>query len=791
MSSATDVLQERRPTPVPDAVGVEPDVGGASRRNVFIALGVALAAANGMLAAGLYIPFISPAVGAFALLGIPTFLLYTADLARASTTSERLVVSMVLALLALMLAGLVANTVLPHVGVDEPLGGLSTILTVDLLCVTLGACVYRRQPMVYRRPALSLGGADRAVIALALLTVVLSAMGAVRLNNEAGGGLTLVMLAVALATMAVMVACANRLNPNVIALGVFLVSLGLLLMTSLRGWYTTGHDVQREFGLLQDTKLHGNWNAARYRDAYNACLSITILPTIFLRWTRVADPYVYKFFFQVLFAACPVLVFLLARRVASTVIALLATIYFVSFVTFFQDMPMLNRQEIAFLFLVAGLLAVFNPRLPLRARKGWFCIFAVGMALSHYSTTYFTIGVLVLAWGIRVVGRPLRLRRLLRLKDPGAAGHVLAFGMIMVVIAISVTWSWPLTHTQQGLTDTVTATVRSLRSASADSRSSDTSYSIFSTSTPSPAERLGEFRKASVQATADGRRVGRYPSLATVSRYSAPVAATAEVPLTFLGRTLTRFGLDVASFNNTVRQASARFLQLFIGVGVLAFAFTRRRSLNLPVELFFLTIANAVVVLAQVILPVVSVRYGLLRAFLQALLLLNVFLVIGTLAVIPRLLGRARMVVATVLALAFFASSTGIVTQLLGGYEPQLHLNNAGKYYDIYYQHPQDMAANKWFETTTARTDRYVQSEIAGAKGNVQTEIRQPVNKLSDIFPILVRRDAYVVLGYSNVRQQESTATFAGDLVTYKYPLEFLDDTKDLLYSNGSARVYR
>ena len=78
------------------------------------------------------------------------------------------------------------------------------------------------------------------------------------------------------------------------------MSLALLLMTSLRGWYVTGHDVQTEYLVFELTKQLSRWKVSTFPDAYNACLSITILPTMILRWTRVGDPYVFKVLFQVL-----------------------------------------------------------------------------------------------------------------------------------------------------------------------------------------------------------------------------------------------------------------------------------------------------------------------------------------------------------------------------------------------------------------------------------------------------------------------------------------------------------
>ena len=135
----------------------------------------------------------------------------------------------------------------------------------------------------------------------------------------------------------------------------YLLSAALLLMTSLRGWSVTGHDIQLEYRVFQLTAAHGKWDMSTFQNPYNACLSITLLPTQMAALLHVDDPYIYKVFFQLLFAACPVMVFLLARRYFSVRVAVLAVVYFIGFPTFFTDMPFLNRQEMALLFVAAGL----------------------------------------------------------------------------------------------------------------------------------------------------------------------------------------------------------------------------------------------------------------------------------------------------------------------------------------------------------------------------------------------------------------------------------------------------
>ena len=820
MTADAGLLRERFPTitfasprdrqPVAPADGgvLAPDGPRAlSRRAVFRLLGVAVLLANVLLALGVSFHWLTPLLGVVCVIAIPTFLLYGAGVVPAESRAERLGLSCVLTLLGAMLTGLAVNQVLPYVGVTNPLGEVSVILTTDVVLALLGAWCWPRHPSAYVVELPTLGPADRVVLIVGAVIPVLAVAGANRLNNGAGGGVTLVMLVLAGLQMVILLLQRDRLNEGVILSAIFGLSLSLLLMTSLRGWSTTGHDVQQEYLVFALTKSHGAWSMARFRDPYNASLSITILPTMIWQWARLDDAYVYKVIFQVLFAGCPVLVYLLARRVASITLSLLATIYFVSFVTFFQDMPMLNRQEIAFLFLTGILLVLFNDTVSLRVRRQWFCILGVGMVISHYSTTYVAIAVLGLTWVGGVVAKPLldhgrwvgpaRLERLRGLVEQPRKTRALTFGPLAFLILASMLWVGPLTRTDKGLRTTVTAALGALRGDNAGAKSSDTSYNLFSLARPSPAKRLAEYRNATIAATQDGRAGGKYFgeyfSDRVVSSYPTPVVTDANLPLTAVGRALAGIGLNVAAVNHFVRQASAKLLQLLIAGGLVAILFGKRREIAAKPEYVLLAIASMIIVLLQVVLPVLSVDYGLLRAFQQALLILDVVLVVGSLALVPLSFGRWRLGISSALALAFFASSTGILTQVVGGYGAQLHLNNAGTYYDIYYLHPQEASGIAWLKASTT----------AGDLGNIQSEIQTDrytftrvqtltaLNILNDVYPTLIRRDAYVFLGYSNVTKGESTVPYSGDLITYKYPLALLDNNKDLIYNNGGSRVYR
>ena len=168
-------------------------------------------------------------------------------------------------------------------------------------------------------------------------------------------------------------------------------------MTSLRGWYITGHDIQQEYKVFQLTKDNAELGHLAFQDAYNACMSITILPTMFSQMLLITPPYVFKVVYQLMFALCPVIVFLLARASPpSSPSSRRSTSS--AFPTYFTDMPFLNRQEMAYLFVGIGFLVATQPRWSTRRARTWFAVITTGVLLSHYSTNYVFIATIGLGF---------------------------------------------------------------------------------------------------------------------------------------------------------------------------------------------------------------------------------------------------------------------------------------------------------------------------------------------------------------------------------------------------------
>ena len=469
---------------------------------------------NIMVLAKVELPIVRPVLGFWFILIFPSYLLFTTSVWRKCGLQERLGYSVCTVLLVLMLTGLSINEILPLVGVQRPLDAGPIVIASDLMNFSLYVFRSRYPDIVRLRGVFAdFGKQEFRLLVAAALTVVLAVLGANHLNNGASANVTLIALAMVALIGFFSVRWLKFTRESVMSVVIYLVSLSLLLTTSLRGWYVTGHDIQQEYQVFQLTEAHGRWSMAFFQNAYNACLSITILPTELGQIIHVDSPYVYKFFFQLIFALCPVLAYAIARRYFNRGISTLSVAYFVGFPTFFTDMPFLNRQEIGLLFVAVGLLAATNPVWSFRRRQVSLGVAGLGTEISHYSTMYVLVGTLVIALLCSYAGRLFIRPEAARVRPgparpggrrwvPTARGAV-TVGLVAAFISIIFAWGTLATRTTgQVLSD----------GKSAISSGSISLTNSFPVSSFSPETVLGDLRQDGLQEQSRSR-TGHLPSM--------------------------------------------------------------------------------------------------------------------------------------------------------------------------------------------------------------------------------------------------------------------------------------
>jgi len=807
------VAADLPPLPAPVTPRSRPDVAGASWRDssgrdffraefswAMAASACLVLVVNISVIASLRLPpFIGPALGFCFLVVQPVCLLCATSLWGKTSVAERVGLSLTSVLLFLMLAGLAADVVLPLVGLRRPLDPIPVVALGDIL--TIGAYLLRRRYPAERTARIgitALKPEESRLLVGSGIGVALAVLGANRLNNGAGDQLSLAALVTAVLTLVFLLLWRHKIREAATSVVLYLLSLSLLLMTSLRGWFVTGHDIQTEYQVFQLTVAHGRWDIAAFHNAFNACLSITILPAELSRLIGVAGPYIYKVFFQLIFAACPVLVYTIARRYWPVSVAMLASIFFISFPTFFTDMPFINRQEIALIFVAVAILAVTNESWGVRRRSITLVVASAGVEVSHYSSMYLLLGTMLVAW---IMQATMRLHHRSR-RSPGAhagpppwaqAASSVNVRSLLAVCALTFAWGYLATQSAGAVLTDAESAISGLLGHSTGARSSNVGYSLLFWRTPTSQQVLNDYTNAAAKLAEATRRDTTYiapptdPSAHNLRAVSQPL-----LPLTTPGRLLSKVGIPVAGLNSVIRLTAAQIEQLFVGAGIIALLLARRLRKQVGWEFFCLACGSVVGLVAVTILPNLSVDYGVLRVFQQALIIIAPILVTGAMAIF-RPLGDKRAAFATAaIGLGIFISTTGLLPQVLGGYPAQLSLNNSGQYYTNYYMSPADVAGVQWLSGQSGVLPSGMQATHFSNRFLFTTPSTVTGQQfIEDAFPVLLRSHAWVIVDRSILHTDVATASYDGDLIPYRYPTGILRASKNLVYNNGDMEIYR
>jgi uncharacterized membrane protein len=744
------------------------------------------------------LPIARPVLGFWFMVVLPAYLLYTSSAWRRCGLQERVGYSVCSVLFILMASGLLINEVLPLAGVQRPLDPGPIIIVGDL--INLSLYVYRSSHPDTIRPRINFAEFSKQefrLLVAAVLMVTLAVFGANQLNNGASGTVTLIALGIAALIGFFSVRWLRFTRESVISAVIYLVSLGLLLSTSLRGWSITGHDINQEYLVFQLTKVHGHWSMSYFHDAYNACLSITILPTELGQIINADNPYIYKLFFQLLFALCPVLAYALARRYINRGVSTLAVGWFVGFPTFFTDMPFLNREEIALLFVTAGLLAATNPVWSFRRRQVSLGIAGLAIEVSHYSTMYVFVGTLVIALLLSYVGRLfIKPHRAESKSDParryaGRAGRhwvptfkgSLSVGLVIAFIGIVFAWGTLATNTTGHVVSTAEQAITSRT----------ISISAFGSGGGSDASVQAAFLQDGLKARV-GAPAGTYLPWSAVSKAAAPIVDAPLTPLTAVGRELNSIGMPVATVNSLARSLVAYSEELFLAIGLVRlFLRGRREGRLVGGQFFWLAVGCTGMIVLITVVPSIAADYGVLRAFQQGLVFFGPVIVIGSMTVFAPIGEKRARIAASAVCLGFFLFTSTLIPQLLGNNLAELNLNNSGNYYNLYYATPQEANALAWLGAQPGVLDYPIQGSWDYRRWEPTDPSSIVGERVIGNYPTLVYQDGWVILGTLATKSDVSFTLepTTGAIVEFKYPTELLHTYKNLVYTNGGATIYK
>ncbi len=486
---------------------------------------------------------------------------------------------------------------------------------------------------------------------------------------------------------------------------------------------------------------------------------------------------VFKVILQIIFAACPAVLYLLLRKYTHKLGALVGCLLFICYPTFINDSAMLTRQGIAYFFFALALYTLANQRHDMR-NKILFLLCSLGAILSHYSTAYmyvaiFSVAVIcklsIIGW-YRLHKKPLSKKK--------SQQTILSPIFAVALFGMTFLWYTQITATSNGLAATIQKSLSNIPELfSNDNKSSDTSTALLFASKKTQAD-LYQSYLAHTQ-----------PHTKVNAALYVPTLTDDSLPLTPLGKHMSTLGLS-PSIITTLRHNFAKVLQILalFGVAYVTYKlFQRRRSGNLGMDFTALGIAGVMLLALLVVLPVLSINYGILRAFQQALLFLLLPMTL-LLSVIGGWLNRRVMtIVATTSILTLFFLFTGMFAQLLGGTSPSLSMNNSGLYYGLYYGSKADSYSFTWLQNHTPKI-----KDVRAANFNraLMHNPSYPFTR-SGILPSQINEETYVYLDPSQVITGKVYAYYDSSPLIMLFPADYYNGTKNQIYSTATTRIYQ
>jgi uncharacterized membrane protein len=237
---------------------------------------------------------------------------------------------------------------------------------------------------------------EKVAILPALILPLAGTAGVVGVNLGGGSLPLLLFLFIVLGYVSATALQHRRISGLAYAAMLLFVGLSLALLLAFRSSHLIGTDTHFEYYTFMNTFNAGHW-AVFDHSLLDACLSVSILPTIYQAVLAVPPEPMFKALYPILFSCSPLIVFQMSRRYLADHFAYLAGFFFISQL-FFIWVTSNARTAMAVLFFMLALMVLFENRIPKVSKRLLVTLFLMGIVFSHYSTSYIVFILLIFAW---------------------------------------------------------------------------------------------------------------------------------------------------------------------------------------------------------------------------------------------------------------------------------------------------------------------------------------------------------------------------------------------------------
>lgn len=704
----------------------------------------------------------------------PGWLLLGIVRARTQSTLHRFFYSVALSLAYWILGGLLYNNFEFWIGYRQPLAEWPVMMWfyVSLMALIIVHAARNRRS-VYSFSVIRPNKTSLGLMGASLFALLCVIGGANTLNNNGPNYMTITGLLTITTIIAAVFMRFRQVQSWAYPAIIFCIGLALTLLYSLRSWHILGWDINLEYQVFHLTGALGHWSMSNAPGTeYNACLSITLLPTILHRLIGGDPEYIFKLTMQVIFAVVPVGIFALCRQYVRGIYAFMAAVFYMGQTWYIEQMPALVRQEIAFVFFVGMLLVLFDTKLQRLTRWGLGTLFVAGMVVSHYSTTYvwLAIGLLtVVILGSLKITFPSARRRHFRL----------LVALPFLTLGLALLWNSVYTQTSNSSQGFVKGALSHTSEVfTADALKGGIERIGFAPPDTDKAGNLEEQYRV-IQESYNSSQYNLYSGQEQYLPKPMPDMSYVEPIMT---GPLAKIWLLVSKL------VKLAFVNIFPLTGLLYTIWLFRSKRPIGADYIAVAAATFPLIFLVLFFPFVQAQYNLTRLFMQIMIILALPTVVGMTLLLRRYDTKFRTLAAGVFA-TFLLYSMSVTTQVAGG-AGAITLNQPASRFDSFYIHDTELQSAYWLQRAAAKEkDPIIYADILGRLRLQGFAKFGDVNV--DIFPSTIDQNGYVYLSDINTNKDTAYLFYKNETLPYKYPREFLNQNKDAIYSNGGSMVYK
>lgn len=679
------------------------------------------------------VPFLRPALSFLFFTIVPGILILQVLKIDISNILKKIVLSVGISVSLLMFLGLLLNALYSYI--VEPLSIVPLMISLNLIVIILSCAAYRMNKNLLTANInfnLDLKGKLTSVILLPVLFPFMAIFGTYLMNIHGNNIVILLLLFMIPIYIVVIIYFRNRISNLTYPFSLWMIGLTLLLLHGLTSYHLIGRDVHDEFYCFQLTLQSFHWDLSSYNTNYNACVSITILPTIYQVLLNINAEYIFKLIFALIGSIVPLITYFVFEKIISRTYAFYASLFFM-FQIFFIFLLGAVRQEFAFIFFFLAVMMYFDTEIEKNAKKLLFLIFMFSILISHYTTAYIAITLIFLILLTPFVGN-LILKRKITFEN---------FDLILFILIFAFIWYIVAAHVQF---DVLTSNATAIASYSPPTQAQ----------VPTPAP--------------------------TPAPTPIPNSTGGKSETVFIGSTLLLavFGIGLKSTANWISVIINDLTFGLIGIGLITITWKFKYYLKKIGLQYLVGIYASVLMLAGVVIvPIASQFYGAERLFIQILIFLAPVFIIGinSLSKVIKRPNTNHFIILIIL-ISLFVCTTNLHAHFLGEpYSP--YFENDGAARNEYFIYDQEIISVNWLVNYGIK-DMWINTDYIGGS-RIRSVFGTEFFKTDNNFLKTNKTpQGYVYLDYVNVNKD----------IMYKDPDELRNINKKYIWDIINIKNY-